>query len=115
MALLALVLYFPLGAIVYAVSLVTLQQGTRIGLPWFCATQKSHYRNGHVNVSNWLGIPGCITPDPDLIYVLAIGTYAFDDIEFQTTLSFTAEGRNTGPKPMGMGIAVIGDSHAMGW
>lgn len=114
-ALLALIIYGAAGAIVYAVSLVALQQGTRIDLPWFGATQKSLYRNGHVNVSNWLGIPGCITPDPDLIYVPAIGTCAFDDIEFQTTLTFTAEGRATGPKPAGTGIAVIGDSHAMGW
>ena len=114
-ALLALIIYGAAGAIVYAVSLVALQQGTRIDLPWFGATQKSLYRNGHVNVNNWLGIPGCITPDPDLIYVPAIGTCAFDDIEFQTTLTFTAEGRATGPKPAGTGIAVIGDSHAMGW
>ena len=115
MALLALVLYCTLGAIVYAVSLVALQQGTRIDLPWFTAAQKSLYRNGHVNVSNWLGIPGCIKPDPDLIYVPSHGTCAFDDIEFKTTLTFSAEGRDTGPKPAGAGIAVIGDSHAMGW
>ncbi|MFZ5575210.1 MAG: SGNH/GDSL hydrolase family protein [Pseudomonadota bacterium] len=114
-ALLALVLYGAAAAVVYAVSLVALQQGTRIDLPWFGATQKSLYRNGHVKVSNWLGIPGCIQPDPDLIYVPSIGTCAFDDIEFKTTLSFTAEGRSTGPKPAGTGIAVIGDSHAMGW
>ena len=115
MALLALVLYFALGAVVYAVSLVALQQGTRIDLPWFGATQKSLYRNSHVKVSNWLGIPDCIQPDPDLIYVPTIGTCTFDDIEFKTTLSFTAEGRDTGPKPAGTGIAVVGDSHAMGW
>jgi len=115
MALLALVLYFTLGAVVYVVSLVGLQQGTRIDLPWFGVTQKLLYRNGHVNVSNWLGIPGCIQPDPDLIYVPSHGTCAFDDIEFKTTLTFTAEGRETGPKPAGTGIAVIGDSHAMGW
>lgn len=114
-SLLALVFYGALGAVVYAVSLLALQQGTRIDLPWFSAAQKSLYRNGHVNASNWLGIPGCITPDPDLIYVPSIGTCAFDDIEFRTTLSFTAEGRETGPKPAGAGIAVIGDSHAMGW
>lgn len=114
-ALLALLLYGAAGAIVYAFSLVALQQGVRIDLPWFGATQKSLYRNGHVAVSNWLGIAGCIKPDPDLIYVPAIGTCAFDDIEFKTTLTFTAEGRATGPKPAGTGIAVIGDSHAMGW
>jgi hypothetical protein len=30
-------------------------------------------------------------------------------------MTFTADGRETGPKPAGMGIAVLGDSHAMGW
>lgn len=112
---LALIFYGALGAVVYTVSLVALQQGARIGLPWFAATQKSLYRNGYVNVNSWLGIPGCIKPDPELIYVPAIGACAFDDVEFRTTLTFTAEGRDTGPKPSGIGIAVIGDSHAMGW
>jgi hypothetical protein len=114
-ALFALVLYGTLSAVVYLASLLALQQGVRLDLPWFAATQKSLYRNGHVSVSNWLSIPGCIEPDPELIYVPAIGTCTFDDIEFKTTLTFTAEGRETGPKPAGAGIAVIGDSHAMGW
>lgn len=114
-ALFALVLYGTLGAVVYLASLLALQQGVRLDLPWFAATQKSLYRNGHVSVSNWLTIPGCIEPDSDLIYVPSRGTCAFDDIEFKTTLTFAGEGRDTGPKPAGVGIAVIGDSHTMGW
>jgi len=114
-ALFAVVLYGILGAVVYLASLLALQQGVRLDLPWFAATQKSLYRNGHVSVSNWLSIPGCIEPNPDLIYVPARGTCAFDDIEFKSTLTFAGEGRDTGPKPAGVGIAVIGDSHAMGW
>jgi hypothetical protein len=68
-----------------------------------------------VNANSWLAIPGCVIPDPDLIYKPSNGTCKFDDIEFKTTLNFTDEGRNTGAKPGGTGIAVIGDSHAMGW
>ena len=30
-------------------------------------------------------------------------------------LNFSPEGRYTGAKPEGMGIAVLGDSHAVGW
>ena len=112
---LALIIYCTLGAAVYFVSLLALQNGKLIDLPWIVSAQKSLYRNGMIKVSNWLGIPGCITPDPDLIYKPANGTCKFDDIEFNTTLNFTDEGRNTGPKPDGTGIAVIGDSHAMGW
>lgn len=114
-ALLAFIIYCTLGAVVYFASLLALQKGVRIDVPWFQSTQKSLYRRGMVNVNSWLGIPGCITPDPDLIYKPANGTCTFDDIEFKTTLSFTDEGRNTGAKPDGTGIAVIGDSHAMGW
>jgi hypothetical protein len=114
-ALLAFVLYCALGAVVYFVGLLGLQQGRLIEFPWIVSAQKYLYRGGMVTANSWLGTPGCITPHPDLIYVPSIGTCAFDDIEFKTTLSFTDEGRNTGPKPAGMGIAVIGDSHAMGW
>jgi len=113
--LLAFIIYCTLGAVVYSASLLALQKGVRLDVPWFLATQKSLYRRGMVNVNSWLGIPGCITPDPDLIYKPSNGTCTFDDIEFKTTLTFTDEGRNTGPKPDGTGIAVIGDSHAMGW
>ena len=113
--LLAFIIYCTLGAVVYGVSLLALQKGVRLDVPWFQSTQKSLYRRGMVNVNSWLGIPGCITPDPDLIYKPANGICKFDDIEFKTTLNFSDEGRNTGAKPAGTGIAVIGDSHAMGW
>ncbi len=113
--LLTFIIYCTLGAVVYFASLLALQKGVRLDVPWFQATQKSLYRRGMVNVNSWLGIPGCITPDPDLIYKPTNGTCTFDDIEFKTTLNFSDEGRNTGVKPEGTGIAVIGDSHAMGW
>jgi hypothetical protein len=115
LALLLLVVYCTLGAVVYFVSLLALQNGKLVELPWIVSAQKSLYRGGMISVSNWLAIPGCITPDPDLIYKPSNGSCRFDDIEFKTTLSFTDEGRNTGTKPAGTGIAVIGDSHAMGW
>lgn len=114
-ALLAVIIYCTLGAVVYFASLLSLQKGVLLDLPWFMSTQKSLYRNGMVSANSWLSTPGCITPDADLIYKPANGTCTFDDIEFKTTLSFTDEGRYTGPKPEGRGIAVIGDSHAMGW
>jgi lysophospholipase L1-like esterase len=113
--LLAFIIYCTLGAVVYFASLLSLQKGVLLDVPWIVSTQKSLYRRGMVNANSWLGIPGCITPDPDLIYKPSNGTCKFDDIEFKTTLHFTDEGRNTGPKPEGTGIAVIGDSHAMGW
>lgn len=113
--LLAAIIYCTLGAAVYFAGLLALQRGVLVDLPWIASTQKYLYRNGMVTVNSWLSTPGCIAPDPDLIYKPAKGTCRFDDIEFKTTLTFTDEGRVTGPKPRGAGIAVIGDSHAMGW
>ena len=115
-SLLALLLYCTFGAFVYFASLLTLEKGRLVDLPWIVSAQKSLFRAGMSgSAASWLARPGCITPDPDLVYVPTIGSCRFDDIEFETTLTFTAEGRNTGPKPAGTGIAVIGDSHAMGW
>lgn len=114
-SLLALISYCTLGAVVYFASLLALQKGTLLDLPWFVSTQKALYRGGMVTANSWLSMPGCITPDADLIFTPTNGACQFDDIEFKSTLHFTDEGRNTGPKPPGTGIAVIGDSHAMGW
>lgn len=113
--LLILIVYCTLGAAVYFVSLLLLEKGKLFDFPWVVSAQKTLYRGNMISISNWLAIPGCITPDPDVLYKPSNGSCKFDDIEFKTTLNFTDEGRNTGPKPKGTGIAVIGDSHAMGW
>lgn len=114
-SLLALIIYSTVAAVVYFSSLLLLQQGIMFDVPWFAAAQKSLYRAGMVKkASTWLR-PECITYDPDLIYKPVNGTCTFDDIEFSTTLAFTDTGRDTGVKPPGTGIAVIGDSHAMGY
>lgn len=113
---LAFIIYSTIGAAVYFVSLLALQKGVLLEVPWLTSTQKALYRAGMGGpVNNWLGQATCISPDPDLIYVPSNGPCKFDDIEFKTTLNFSDAGRNTGPKPAGTGIAVIGDSHAMGW
>jgi len=115
-ALLVLIAYCTLGAFVYFASLLLVQNGVELDVPWIISAQKSLYRSGMTNnATNWLTLPGCITPDPDLVYKPSIGSCKFHHIEFDITLNFTDEGRNTGAKPAGTGIAVIGDSHAMGW
>ena len=113
---LIIIAYCTLGAGVYFTSLLLLQQGVLFDVPWFVDAQKKLYRAGmghHAN--NWLAQPNCITYDPDLIYKPSTGSCEFDEIEFKTTLNFSHDGRYTGTKPAGTGIAVIGDSHAMGW
>lgn len=113
--LLSAVIYGMLGAAVYAISLLALEHGTLLEIPWFTATQKQLFRSGFgTGHATWLR-PDCIEPDPELIYRPKVGSCRFDGIEFRTTLSFTGTGRFTGTRPPGTGIAVIGDSHAMGW
>lgn len=113
--LLSVVSYCMLGAVVYFASILALERNVLLTMPWFTATQKQLYRKGiGVTQHTWLR-PDCITPDPELIYKPLNGLCALNDIEFSTTLNFTDEGRFTGTRPAGTGIAVIGDSHAMGW
>jgi GDSL-like Lipase/Acylhydrolase len=107
--------YCMLGAVVYLPSLLLLQKGILLHVPWVLAAEKSLAQDGFGNqASTWLR-PGCIEYDPMLIYKPVIGTCEFNEIEFSTSLTFTEQGRVTGDKPAGTGIAVIGDSHAMGW
>lgn len=115
-ALLAFSIYCAVGAAVYFASLLALQNNHLLDAPWFVSTQKLLYRAGigH-NRHNWITQRKCAVPDPELIWVPANGRCQFEDIEFQTVLSFTPDGRETGTKPKGRGIVVIGDSHAMGW
>ncbi|MEZ5542879.1 MAG: SGNH/GDSL hydrolase family protein [Pseudomonadota bacterium] len=114
--LLLLIAYGTAAAVVYVASLLLLQHGIRPDIPWVAGAQQALFRAGMAGpAANWLALPGCIAPDPVLVYKPAEGRCEFNHIEFSTTLHFTAAGRDTGPRPAGPGIAVIGDSHAMGW
>jgi len=65
----------------------------------------------------------CVEADLDNVYVPALGACNFSNVEFDTVLNFDRSGRivpgraltengNTGAAG---GIAILGDSHAMGW
>jgi len=113
LALIALTLYAMLVAIVLATSLVLLQKGITPELSWISSVQKNLYMRATRSV--WQRQVSCVDFDDELIYKPKIGACQFNNAEFKTTLNFSAEGRFTGGKPAGTGIAVIGDSHAMGW
>lgn len=112
-ALIALTLYAMLAAIVLVASLVLLQRGITPDQSWISSTQTSLYMRATRSV--WQNQASCVDFDDELIYKPKIGACQFNNAEFKTTLNFSAEGRYTGEKPAGTGIAVIGDSHAMGW
>lgn len=65
----------------------------------------------------WQADPQCARFDAALIYVPREGDCAFKAIEFDTRLHFDANGRlgTSAPGASGRPIAVLGDSHAMGW
>lgn len=65
----------------------------------------------------------CVNVDPKNIYVPALGACEFSNIEFNSMLNFDEYGRLVPARPKREkmtgaaqpGIAVLGDSHAMGW
>ena len=66
----------------------------------------------------WQSSEDCIQYDKDLLYVPKIGSCQFTNTEFKTKLNFNNHGRKRpedGYSRKNSGIAVIGDSHAMGW
>ena len=113
LALIALAFYAMLSAIVLLTSFVLLQKGITPELPWVSSIQKYIYMKGARSL--WQNKSDCVDFDPEVIYKPKLGACQFDNVEFRTTLNFSPEGRFTGNKPAGKGIAVIGDSHTMGW
>jgi hypothetical protein len=112
-AFLAFIIYSAISAFAFFLSLALLQMKIIPDLPWISAIQEHLYFSGARNI--WQVQPDCVEFDKDLIYRPKDGACRFDNAEFKTVLNFSPDGRYTGPKPGGLGIAVIGDSHAMGW
>ncbi len=81
---------------------------------WF---ERNYYANGGRHI--WQEDPACAVADPVLIYKPRNGACAFSNAEFQTTLNFDDLGRAVPDRPWAAastnGIAVLGDSQAMGW
>lgn len=88
--------------------------GVATDLPWLHAVQKNLYHGGLRNI--WQNQPGCAVFDEQLIYRPRTGACAFRNAEFDTVMNFSGGVRLqkplAGSRP---GIAVVGDSHAMGW
>jgi hypothetical protein len=111
--LMALAFYAMLSAIMLVASFALLQKGIVPDWPWISSIQKNLYKKATRTI--WQHQIDCVDFDDQLIYKPKIGACKFSGPEFNTTLNFSADGRFTGTKPAGTGIAVIGDSHAMGW
>jgi hypothetical protein len=99
LALIVLAFYAMLTAIVLLASFVLLQKGITPELPWVSSIQKYVYMKGARSL--WQNKSDCVDFDAEVIYKPKLGACQL--------------GRFTGNKPAGKGIAVIGDSHTMGW
>ena len=101
--------------IVPAVGILTSQSRVIIDFPGLLGLQRYFYFGGVRNI--WQYDPTCAQPDATLVYAPALGHCRFSNIEFDTTLSFGELGRENDSLKLysGPGIAVLGDSHAMGW
>jgi len=115
--LIACLLYLSLFPGIYLVSSLLLTQGIVLRPKLLRDFQMDFYNDrGYRKI--WQTQKDCIQLDERLIYVPRLGSCHFTNAEFDTTLHFDETGRvrnNMLSKMSEVGIAVLGDSYAMGW
>lgn len=103
--------------LIYLMSIVLLLNGVTLNFPLIYEYQKSYYYQDLQRI--WQYDPNCTKSDPQLIYSPKLGECSFNNPEFKTTLNFDELGRKVPARVSAnldkKGIAVLGDSHAMGW
>jgi len=115
--LIAGLLYLSLFPGIYLVSSLLLTQGIVLRPKLLRDFQMDFYNDrGYRKI--WHTQKECIERDERLIYVPRSGSCHFANAEFDTTLNFEGSGRvrnNMLETRSEVGIAVLGDSYAMGW
>lgn len=113
-ALIVTIVYVAIVCVVYMASAILLTKGIVLPYSPLRSYQRNFYYSSYMNV--WQTHLDCVDFDDVLIYKPRIGQCRFANPEFDTTLTFGEDGRKA---PEGAfragGIAVLGDSHAMGW
>jgi len=100
---------------IYIVSGFLLIKGITPELKLITEYQRNFYFHGGIR-NLWQSQKGCIEFDEDLIFVPKKTSCNFKNLEFNTVVKFDDYGRySKHPSLEKKGIAVIGDSHAMGW
>ncbi len=108
--------YYTIGCfLIYVISAILFLNNITPNLKLIQEYQRNF--NVHSGTRNiWQGKVECIKFDVELVYVPAENSCRFKNIEFDTKVSFDKYGRKqTHPSSKLKGIAVIGDSVAMGW
>jgi lysophospholipase L1-like esterase len=115
--LIAIILYVSLFPVMYVASAVLLIQGIVLRPKLLRDFQRDFYTDrGYRTI--WQLQKDCIQPDEGLIYVPRLGGCRFTNVEFDTNLRFEQNGRVRNSMPEAhseVGIALLGDSYAMGW
>lgn len=111
-------IYFIVAFSTYTISAIFLVKDKILNYKVLINYQRNFYHQlGFRKI--WQAQNECVGYDEELIYVPKIGKCLFKNPEFTTELNFTKEGRVSGNNIIndskGKGIAVIGDSMAMGW
>ena len=108
--------YFVIVVFLYLFSSILLINKKIINFPLILDYQKNFYHQlGYRKI--WQTQKECVEFDSNLIFRPAIGKCIFKNIEFSTELNFNMNGRVTKNNLIENknGIAILGDSHAMGW
>jgi hypothetical protein len=109
----AISLYVVIFLSLFLFSMVMLSNGVTFSNKIMNRYQRYVYFGGARRV--WQHNPDCVSYDNDLLYKPKIGECTFADAEFHTTLNFDEHGRIHRNNSDKEGIAVIGDSFAMGY
>ena len=107
--------YFLIFFLIYILSAILLVNKITPNIKLISEYQRNYYSIGLRNI--WHSQPECIEFSDNQIYVPKETSCNFNNIEFKTIISFDEFGR-TSNHPINNdsnGIAVLGDSFAMGW
>ena len=110
--------YFLLFFLIYIISSFLLILKITPDLKLINSYQVNFYLEGGIR-NIWQNNSECVKFDKDLIYVPKLKNCRFENLEFDTNISFNEFGRySSHPNKVNSkknSIAVIGDSYAMGW
>lgn len=114
--LISILFYVLLCISLYAVGIIALTNNKVIDVWPVNRYQKFFYYKSFRNIWQYNAL--CAELNSELIYQPKLGTCSFNNPEFKTTLNFDSFGRfvpNRADTSGSNGIAILGDSHAMGW
>ena len=106
--------YFLFLFLIYILSAILLTKKIIPNFGLITEYQRNYYTIGLRNI--WHSNEECVEFSESQVYIPKKTNCDFNNIEFETTLSFNELGRYSDhPEESNYGVVVLGDSHAMGW